>query len=87
MRQMAGIDFPGDRIFSQTVSGQPKSEVLEMLAARHPEAAGFHFVEDKMSTLEKVRGWLAGRGALCNVMWLLAGGEGSERGGAPCRQQ
>lgn len=27
LRQMAGIHFPMDRIFSQTVSGQPKSEV------------------------------------------------------------
>ncbi|KAI3437958.1 hypothetical protein D9Q98_000402 [Chlorella vulgaris] len=54
MKQMAGIAFPSDRIFSQTVSGQPKSEVLEMLAARHPQAAGYLFVEDKMSTLEKV---------------------------------
>lgn len=58
MKQMAGIAFPSDRIFSQTVSGQPKSEVLEMLAARHPQAAGYLFVEDKMSTLEKV-GWMA----------------------------
>ncbi|EFN54892.1 hypothetical protein CHLNCDRAFT_24112 [Chlorella variabilis] len=54
LRQMAGISFPPDRIFSQTVSGQPKSEVLEMLAARHPHAPSLHFVEDKMSTLEKV---------------------------------
>ena len=26
-----------------------------MLAERHPEAGSYHFVEDKMSTLEKVR--------------------------------
>lgn len=54
LRQMAGIQFPPDRIFSQTVSGAPKSEVLEMLAGRHPHAPARHFVEDKMSTLEKV---------------------------------
>ena len=70
LRQMAGISFPPDRIFSQTVSGQPKSEVLEMLAARHPHAPSLHFVEDKMSTLEKVG---AGRGL---------GGRGRGRGGA-----
>lgn len=29
LRQMAGIHFPMDRIFSQTVSGQPKSEVWD----------------------------------------------------------
>lgn len=53
LKQKAGIDFPMDRIFSSTVSGQPKSEVLEMLRERH---AGLdcHFVEDKLSTLRKV---------------------------------
>lgn len=55
LEKMAGIDFPMDRIFSQTVSGRPKSEVLENLAATHPHARNFHFVEDKMSTLEKVK--------------------------------
>ncbi|KAL4538461.1 hypothetical protein Ndes2437A_g01479 [Nannochloris sp. 'desiccata'] len=54
LKNMAGIDFPIDRIFSQTVSGRPKSEVLENLEAKHPQAGSFHFVEDKMSTLEKV---------------------------------
>ncbi|PSC71072.1 hypothetical protein C2E20_5531 [Micractinium conductrix] len=54
LQQMAGIEFPMDRIFSQTVSGAPKSEVLADLAQKHPEAASLHFVEDKMSTLEKV---------------------------------
>lgn len=54
LRQMAGIAFPMDRIFSQTVSGRPKSEVLADLAARHPQAGGYHFVEDKFSTLDKV---------------------------------
>lgn len=53
LEKMAGIDFPMDRIYSQTVSGNPKSEVLEMLAARHPDLE-CHFVEDKLSTLQKV---------------------------------
>lgn len=56
LRQMAGIAFPADRIFSQTVSGAPKSEVLESLQAAHPEAGAYHFVEDKLSTLFKARG-------------------------------
>lgn len=54
LKQMAGIDFPLERIFSQTVSGQPKSEVLEQLQAKHSECDNFHFVEDKLSTLQKV---------------------------------
>ena len=53
LRDMAHVPLPLDRIFSQTVSGAPKSEVLAKLAARHPGAA-YHFVEDKLSTLEKV---------------------------------
>jgi len=62
LKRMAGIDFPIERIFSQTVSGRPKSEVLLDLQNKHPEASsssssrggGYHFVEDKMSTLDKV---------------------------------
>ena len=54
MRDMAGIPFPLDRIFSQTVSGRPKSEVLAMLQERHPNAKSYRFFEDKMSTLEKM---------------------------------
>lgn len=53
LARMAGIRFPPERIFSQTVSGRPKSEVLEDLDQKH----GFeecYFVEDKLSTLEKV---------------------------------
>jgi hypothetical protein len=50
---MAGIEFPIERIYSQTVSGQPKSEVLQMLQDRHP-GCSYHFVEDKMGTLSKV---------------------------------
>lgn len=53
LEQMAGIDFPEDRIFSQTVSGRPKSEVLAALERRHPGTT-YHFVEDKLGTLEKV---------------------------------
>jgi phosphoglycolate phosphatase-like HAD superfamily hydrolase len=50
----AGVPFPDDRIFSQTVSGEPKAKVLERLEAAHPGAAGYHFVEDKLATLEAV---------------------------------
>jgi hypothetical protein len=53
LQQMAGIEFPLERIFSSTVSGQPKSEVLEMLQGRH-DGLVCHFVEDKLSTLQKV---------------------------------
>lgn len=53
LRDKAQVNLPMDRIFSQTVSGAPKSEVLQMLAQRHP-SADYHFVEDKLSTLEKV---------------------------------
>lgn len=50
---MAGIDFPLERIFSMTVSGKPKTGVLKQLAEEHPGAVA-HFVEDKLSTLQKV---------------------------------
>mmetsp|Transcript_33386 Transcript_33386/g.79152 ORF Transcript_33386/g.79152 Transcript_33386/m.79152 type:complete len:375 (-) Transcript_33386:163-1287(-) len=53
LRDMAGIPFPSDRIFSQTVSGRPKSEVLAMLMEQHPNAE-LRFFEDKMGTLEKI---------------------------------
>lgn len=53
LRDKANVILPLDRIFSQTVSGAPKSEVLQMLEDRHPGSA-YHFVEDKMGTLEKV---------------------------------
>lgn len=53
LERMAFIDFPKDRIFSQTVSGKPKTDVLEMLQERHPDTQ-YHFVEDKYSTLVKV---------------------------------
>lgn len=54
MRDMAGIEFPLSRIFSQTVSGRPKGEVLHKLSAQHPDALALIFVEDKLGTLEKV---------------------------------
>ncbi|GLC38636.1 hypothetical protein PLESTB_000454800 [Pleodorina starrii] len=54
MRDMASVPFPPERIFSQTVSGRPKGEVLAALAQAHPQAAERVFVEDKLSTLEKV---------------------------------
>ncbi len=66
MKDMAGITFHPDRIFSQTVSGRPKTEVLSKLAERHPDASGLVFVEDKLSTLEKVRAaWRGGEGHYC----------------------
>lgn len=54
LADQAGVPFPDDRIFSQTVSGEPKSTVLLKLEAEYPDAAGFYFVEDKLATLEKV---------------------------------
>ena len=55
LREIGRIPFEEDRVFSQTVSGRPKSEVLAMLEQRHDEnETSFHFVEDKLSTLEKV---------------------------------
>lgn len=59
LREIGKIPFEEDRVFSQTVSGQPKSEVLKMLEERHggkdgEKSVSFHFVEDKLSTLEKV---------------------------------
>lgn len=54
LRDKAGIDFAPERIYSQTVSGQPKSEVLVQLHARHP-GCSYHFIEDKFGTLDKVR--------------------------------
>ena len=43
-----------ERIYSQTVSGRPKTEVLEKLAAAAPPGCRLTFVEDKLSTLEAV---------------------------------
>ncbi len=34
-------------------------QVLLKLEERHPGATAYHFIEDKLSTLEKARGWTA----------------------------
>ena len=56
LRGMAKVPVPNEDIHSTTLSGQPKSDILLQLAERHPGAA-CHFVEDKLSTLEKARPW------------------------------
>ena len=53
LKDKAKIDFSADRIFSTAETGQPKSEVLKQLEQRHP-GTSYHFVEDKMGTLDKV---------------------------------
>ena len=53
LHNAANLPLPPERIFSTAETGQPKSEVLLQLHARHPSAE-CHFVEDKLSTLEKV---------------------------------
>ena len=54
MTEKANITIPEDRLFSQTVSGIPKTEVLLQLQKDAAPGAKLIFVEDKMSTLEKV---------------------------------
>ena len=54
MKDKAKIDLSAERIFSTAETGQPKSEVLKQLEQRHP-GTSYHFVEDKMGTLDKVR--------------------------------
>jgi hypothetical protein len=54
MHNMAGVPIASEDIFSTTVSGQPKSEILIDLQREHPGMEKYHFVEDKLSTLEKV---------------------------------
>lgn len=54
LQRMADVPLPAERIYSTTVSGAPKSSVLSQLAADHPGAKEYIFVEDKLSTLEKV---------------------------------
>lgn len=61
MRDLAGIDIPAERIFSQTESGRPKYEVLARLEATHPDSPRLAFVEDKLATLEKVFSSLSAR--------------------------
>ena len=52
MHNMAKVPIPSEDIFSTTVSGQPKSEILVDLQSQHPGLT-YHFVEDKLGTLEK----------------------------------
>ena len=52
MHNMAKVPMPSEDIFSTTVSGQPKSEILVDLQRQHPGLT-YHFVEDKLGTLEK----------------------------------
>lgn len=47
------MPFAQDRIYSTAETGQPKSGVLHMLQERHP-GTEYHFVEDKLGTLDKV---------------------------------
>ncbi len=54
LTQLGGVDFPLERIFSQTASGRPKTEVLAKLSEGAPPGCRMIFVEDKMSTLEAV---------------------------------
>ena len=54
MHNMAGVPIASEDIFSTTVSGQPKSEILVDLQREHPGMEKYHFVEDKLGTLEKV---------------------------------
>ncbi len=54
LRDLGGVHMPMERIYSQTVSGRPKTEVLEKLAGGAPAGARLVFVEDKLSTLEAV---------------------------------
>ena len=54
MHNMAKVPIDPQDIFSTTVSGQPKSEILIDLQRQHPNLT-YHFVEDKLGTLEKVR--------------------------------
>ena len=53
LKDMAKVPLPADRIWSTTVSGDPKSKMLVKLQAKHPDRE-YHFVEDKLGTLEKV---------------------------------
>ena len=68
MKDKAQIDFPADRIFSTAETGQPKSEVLKQLEQKHP-GTSYHFVEDKLGTLDKVCG--SSPCCLCYKHWQL----------------
>mmetsp|Transcript_40753 Transcript_40753/g.68249 ORF Transcript_40753/g.68249 Transcript_40753/m.68249 type:complete len:338 (+) Transcript_40753:127-1140(+) len=53
LNKMAGIPMADERIFSTTVSGAPKTDMLKTLQ-EGASGAALHFVEDKLSTLQKV---------------------------------
>ena len=53
LKDMAKLPLDSDRIWSTTVSGKPKSDMLVKLQGQHPNMI-YHFVEDKLGTLEKV---------------------------------
>lgn len=50
---LADIEFPLERMYSTTESGQPKWQVLDDLLRSHP-GAQLRFVEDKLSALQLV---------------------------------
>eukprot|EP00238_Polyblepharides_amylifera_P002717 CAMPEP_0196580380 /NCGR_PEP_ID=MMETSP1081-20130531/28593_1 /TAXON_ID=36882 /ORGANISM="Pyramimonas amylifera, Strain CCMP720" /LENGTH=263 /DNA_ID=CAMNT_0041900231 /DNA_START=251 /DNA_END=1042 /DNA_ORIENTATION=+ len=54
MAGMAGLPFEDDRIHSTTVSAAPKTHILSMLQENVGNGRELHFVEDKLSTLQKV---------------------------------
>ena len=54
MERKGKLVIPPERVFSQTVSGLPKTVVLADLQTASAPTARKIFVEDKMSTLEKV---------------------------------
>ena len=55
LNDMARAPVPMERIYSTTVSGRPKTDMLKKLASGSVEGSRLVFVEDKLSTLEKVR--------------------------------
>ena len=62
LKQIGGIDFEEDRIFSSTVSGIPKSTTLCKLMEKHKQVESWHFVEDRYKTLEGIRAKQEGSG-------------------------
>jgi len=62
LKDIAGIDFPEERIISSTVSGIPKSTTLCTLMAEHKQVESWHFVEDRYKTLEGIRAKRRGSG-------------------------
>lgn len=51
LEDLAGVTLGEDRVVSVEATGRPKGEVLEALAAEHPRAAAYHFVEDRLDAL------------------------------------